>query len=167
MERDNTQIPQIASTPHDHQACIASALEIASQRCKEQGVRLTPLRKQVLELVWQSHKPLGAYELMEMLSGSNQKRIAPPTIYRALDFLLNQGLIHRITSLNAFTGCCASDPHSNSAFFICQNCQIAIEMDQQTLQGAIDNSAHQAGFSVASAALEVVGLCRNCQEPAS
>ena len=141
-------------------------MKIAEKRCKEQGVRLTKLRRQVLELIWQSHRPLGAYDLLDMLSGSNQKRIAPPTIYRALEFLQQQKLVHRIATLNAFTGCGATSAHANSAFLICQRCQIAIEMEQSELQLAINIGAEQSGFSVSSANIEVLGLCSSCRQQA-
>jgi Fur family zinc uptake transcriptional regulator len=73
--------------------------------CAQKGLRLTALRRRVLELVWQSHKPLGAYDILAVLSEQDGRRAAPPTVYRALDFLLENGLVHRISSLNAFVGC--------------------------------------------------------------
>lgn len=154
----------IAFQKHNHAICIENAMDIADQRCKDQGVRLTQLRRRVLELIWQSHKPLGAYDLLDMLSGASQKRIAPPTIYRALDFLQQQRLVHRIASLNAFIGCCASDPHLNSAFLICQQCEVAIELEQTAIQLAIEATGKHSGFSVISTAVEVVGLCPGCLE---
>jgi len=89
----------LACTPHDHDHCVSHALAEADSLCARQGVRLTALRKRVLELVWQSHRPLGAYDILAVLSEQDGRRAAPPTVYRALDFLLENGLVHRIASL--------------------------------------------------------------------
>ena len=89
---------------HDHDHCIETALGDAESVCIERGVRLTVLRKRVLEIVWQSHRPLGAYAILDVLAADG-RRAAPPTVYRALDFLQENGLVHRIASMNAFVGC--------------------------------------------------------------
>src|SRR3546814_13298582 len=97
-------ITPLASRPHDHSHCVHTALSEADAICARQGLRLTALRKRVLELVWQSHRPLGAYDILAVLSEQDGRRAAPPTVYRALAFLLENGLVHRIASLNAFIG---------------------------------------------------------------
>ena len=89
---------------HDHLDCVRAAVSRAQDLCRRRGARLTPLREHVLELVWCSHAPIGAYQLLERLADT-RGRVAPPTIYRALDFLSREGLIHRIVSLNAYVGC--------------------------------------------------------------
>ncbi len=139
----------------------------AQNLCLQKRVRLTELRKQVLELIWQSHKPLGAYTLMDMLSESSSRRVAPPTVYRALEFLLEQRLIHRINSLNAYIGC--PDPYSQhqNHFLICRQCGIASECDNQMLSEQIGKAGQAAGFSVENQCLEIVGLCPNCTSEAS
>ncbi len=155
---------------NNHQHCINTALAIAESVCKEQGVRLTPLRKQVLLLVWQSHKPLGAYDLIDMLAETEQRRIAPPTVYRALEFLLEQGLIHRINSLNAYVGC--SDPHlhqepqqaTTNYFFICSQCHDSQEVIDPKLAKHIVESGKQFQFTPQQQWLEVIGLCKQCQQ---
>lgn len=152
----------LACSHHDHGHCISDALDAARQLCLSRGVRLTDLRLQVLELIWQNHKPLGAYTLMEMLSQANTRRVAPPTVYRALDFLLEQGLIHRINVLNAFIGCPSPDTKHQSHFLICRNCGIAMELDQPELNEQILAVAKKVGFKVETQALEVSGLCANC-----
>lgn len=86
----------LASRPHDHSHCVHTALSEADTLCTQKGLRLTALRRRVLELVWQSHKPLGAYDILGVLSEQDGRRAAPPTVYRALDFLLENGLVHRI-----------------------------------------------------------------------
>lgn len=149
--------------PHDHNACIAAALERAEARCAERGTRLTELRAQVLRLIWQNHTPLGAYTLMEMLAKASTRRVAPPTVYRALDFLLDEKLIHRINSLNAFIGCPHSHQEHASHFLICENCHIAIELDDAELNKRLMSVAESAGFKVRSHSVELLGRCPNCQ----
>jgi Fur family zinc uptake transcriptional regulator len=152
-----------ACSHHNHGHCISDAIASARQLCDERGVRLTNLREQVLGLVWQSHKPLGAYTLMEMLAQASTRRVAPPTVYRALDFLLDEGLIHRINSLNAFIGCPSPTQKHQSHFLICQKCDVAVELDSAQLNQSIFDAAANAGFSVASYSVEINGLCPSCQ----
>jgi len=155
-----------ACSHHNHGHCISDAIASARQLCEQRGVRLTSLREQVLELVWQSHKPLGAYTLMEMLAQASTRRVAPPTVYRALDFLLDEGLIHRINSLNAFIGCPSPNQKHQSHFLICQNCNVAVELDNSQLNQSIFDAAANAGFSVTSHSVEINGLCPGCQKNA-
>jgi Fur family zinc uptake transcriptional regulator len=158
----------IAFEQHNHQRCIRQAISDAKTLCEQRKIRLTSLREQVLTLLWNSHKPLGAYQLLEMMqqqnrAGGNDKPLAPPTVYRALDFLVEQGLAHRISSLNAFIGCCAPSTGHNSHFFICSQCHNAIEMISQPISAAINQCANDAGFAVGSEAVEVLGTCSQCQ----
>jgi hypothetical protein len=95
----------------------------------------------VLELVWQSHKPLGAYDILAVLSEQDGRRAAPPTVYRALDFLLENGLVHRIASLNAFIGCSHPEHAHQGQFLICRECHAAIELEQKSISDAIIASA--------------------------
>jgi Fur family zinc uptake transcriptional regulator len=165
-----TMASKSAFTSHNHQHCVKDALATAEQLCLGKGVRLTPLRSQVLQLVWSSHKPLGAYALMDLLKqaqterGDNIKPVAPPTIYRALDFLLEHGLVHRINSLNAFIGCSEPNKNHSGQFFICSDCQNTEEILSSSLSKAISSSAKVAGFTVEREVIEIVGLCPQCQE---
>lgn len=159
---NHTSAP-IACSHHNHMHCISDAMAAARQLCSERGVRLTALREQVLSLVWQSHKPLGAYTLMEMLALASTRRVAPPTVYRALDFLLEEGLIHRINSLNAFVGCPSPTQKHQSHFLICQSCGVAVELDNPSLNQYLSVCAKDAGFSVISHSVEICGLCSACQ----
>jgi Fur family zinc uptake transcriptional regulator len=155
--------PPLASRPHDHSRCVSHALAEAETLCARQGSRLTALRKRVLELVWQSHKPLGAYDILGVLSEEDGRRAAPPTVYRALDFLLEHGLVHRIASLNAFVGCNRPEHTHQGQFLICRHCHAAIELEQVAISDAIVASARDVGFSVESQMVEVVGLCAGCR----
>jgi Fur family transcriptional regulator, zinc uptake regulator len=127
------------------------------------GLRLTALRRRVLELVWQSHKPLGAYDILGVLSEQDGRRAAPPTVYRALDFLLENGLVHRIASLNAFVGCNHPEHAHQGQFLICRECHAAIELEQKSISDAIIKSAGDVGFRVEGQTVEVVGICSGCQ----
>lgn len=149
---------------HDHERCIHNAIRQAHLICEKRGVRLTKLRKQILELVWQSHSPLGAYDLMEMLEKNTERqRVAPPTVYRSLDFLLEQGLIHKIHSQNTFVGRSSPSQKHNDALFICDKCGFTEEIRSTTIQQAINLSASQNRFTVNKQVLEVIGLCEHCR----
>jgi Fur family zinc uptake transcriptional regulator len=154
----------LACCDHDHTHCISDAIAAAHALCAERSVRLTPLRQQVLELIWESHKPLGAYQLMDMLALASTRRVAPPTVYRALDFLLEQGLVHRINGLNAFIGCPAPGKKHQSHFLICRHCGVAVELNAAALTMNIQLAARNAGFSVESHSVEVMGACPACSQ---
>ncbi len=151
-----------APVSHDHTACVTDALAQAEALCQSRGLRLTELRRAVLELVWGSHKPIGAYDLLEELS-KQRGRVAPPTVYRTLDFLLTHGLVHRIESLNAFVGCTTGpdQPH-NSSFLICTDCGRAAELDDPRIGAAIDETIQESGFRVRRRTIEVAGRCPDC-----
>ncbi len=148
---------------HNHDHCLEGALDRAAALCGERGVRLTPLRRRVLELIWSGHKPLGAYEILDILRTERQGS-APPTVYRALDFLLQHGLVHRIESLNSFVGCPNPDSHHGGQFLICRSCGMAGELNDSRIDDAIFKSAAKAGFSVGRRTIEIEGLCPHCQD---
>jgi Fur family zinc uptake transcriptional regulator len=154
---------QDALSPHNHNHCIDQALTQARSLCEQQGVRLTAIRKRVLELVWQSHKPVGAYDLLPALAedGFNS---APPTVYRALDFLLELGLVHRISSLNAFTGCTNPGHQHPSCFFLCRQCGIAQELDSAAVSRLSAEVEQSLGVTVEHQITELSGLCPKCTE---
>lgn len=150
---------------HDHGRCILQALEAAEAECRRRGARLTDIRRRVLELVWQSHAPVGAYALLERLSRDGHAA-APPTVYRALDFLLAHGLIHRIEHLNAFIGCAHPDCAHAGQFLLCRECGAAAEMDDPAIARAVEEGARRLGFSVTRQMIEIEGLCPACREKA-
>ncbi len=150
---------------HNHEHCKQHAMESAREICLARGVRLTDIRAQVLELVWQSHRPIGAYTILELVSAASAKRVAPPTVYRALDFLLEQGLIHQIKSLNAFLGCPTPHlPHNHQRYFlICKQCGNTQEILDEQLSKQIKELALKVGFTVKTESLEVTGICSACE----
>ncbi len=146
---------------HDHGACVAGALAAAEDCCARQGARLTPLRRRVLELVWEGHGPVGAYALLDILKAEGLATAAP-TVYRALDFLLDQGLVHRIERLNAFVGCPHPDGGHGGQFLICTQCGLVAEINAAAISQAIADQASRLGFSVTGQTIEVEGLCPSC-----
>lgn len=147
---------------HDHGACIDGALKRAEQICRERGMRLTPIRRLVLESIWQGHKPVGAYEILDQIREGG--RVDPPTVYRALGFLLEGGLIHRIESLNAYTGCrIPGDDHAGQ-FLICASCRNLIEIDDPVITETISRQVARLGFQVERQMIELQGVCPACQK---
>ncbi len=146
---------------HDHRTCIEEALSQAESLCRTRGVRLTPLRRRVLAIIWESHAPLGAYDALERMNAGGERN-APPTAYRALDFLLKHGLIHRIESLNAFVGCAMPGDAHKAQFFICRDCGTVAETHSEKIGEAIEASATQAGFQVDTPVVEISGQCPEC-----
>jgi len=148
---------------HDHEVCIESAFEQAEALCQERGARLTPLRKRVLEIIWESHAPLGAYDVLQRMNAEGGRN-APPTVYRALDFLLKHGLIHRIESQKAFVGCAMSADAHHALFFICRDCGNVAETHSEAIGAAIEASATRAGFLVETPVMEISGRCQECHD---
>lgn len=146
---------------HNHQACIADALADARAICLRQNARLTATRERVLELIWQSHRPLGAYDVLGMLAQDGHNA-APPTVYRALDFLQQHGLVHRIASLNAFIGCTHAGTRHQGMFLICYRCGNVLELSAPAVSDAINHAAFDVEFQPDSIAIEVSGFCPGC-----
>lgn len=142
---------------------MRAALDAATQQCERHGVRFTALRRRVLELVWTSHEPVGAYALLDILKAEGHAA-APPTVYRTLDFLIEQGLVHRLERLNAFVGCPRPDESHSAHFLICTDCGRATELHDATeLDLAVQKAASSLGFTVTRRTVEVEGLCPDCQ----
>ncbi|MDP2904218.1 MAG: transcriptional repressor [Methylovulum sp.] len=148
---------------HDHQKCVNKALSTAEQLCVERGVQLTSIRHQVLALIWESHKAVKAYDLLDRLKPLQQSA-KPATIYRALDFLIGQGLIHRVESLNAFVGCRCSGHQHEQLLLICKNCQEVEERTATKVMQALSEEFAQAGFIAHSKAIEIHGICAKCTD---
>ncbi len=151
---------------HDHDACADRVVRVARAVCRRRGVRLTSQREKVLDVLAQSHQPMGAYDILDRLADAG-KRPAPITVYRALDFLLQQGLAHRIESRNAFVACMAGDKvHDTTVFLICRACGNVGEAPAEGVGAAIDRVAREAGFAPDLTVVEIEGLCAHCAGPA-
>lgn len=159
-EKSGTQFPR---DEHDHAHCVASAMETASSICRKRGLRFTPQRRRVLELVWNSHKPVGAYDILDRLNRDGAK-VAPPTVYRALEFLIEADLVHRLDSLNAFVGCPDPDTPHTGQFLICGQCRSVAELDASDIDDLVRQRAAQLGFTAVRQTLEIEGICQNCSE---
>lgn len=149
-----------ASESHNHQACVSGALAAAETLCADRGARLTALRRRVLELVWSRHRPLGAYAILAELQ--QEGPTAPPTVYRALEFLVDQGLVHRVNSLNAYIGCTRPQQTHSGFFLICAHCGDLAELVDETVSETLAQSAHRHGFTVQKQTVELMGLCPRC-----
>jgi Fur family transcriptional regulator, zinc uptake regulator len=147
---------------HDHDRCTSDAMAVAEARCSGRGQRLTPIRRDVLGALLTSHRPLGAYEIMERVAPSGP-RPAPITVYRALEFLRENGLVHRIESRNAFVACV----HSHAAgdlvvFLICERCGTVGEASSSEVASTVKSAAHAVGFTPKSPVIEISGICTHC-----
>ena len=171
---------------------IADRISAAKTQCQSQGVRFTALRQQVYELILKANRPIGAYDLITELQQArhNQKQsdsskqnatnhnvnnknaankdkanknVAPPTVYRSLEFLLQQGLIHQLTSMNAYIPCCHPRSQHNAAFFICEVCERVQECSSLPVQEVLTYAKEDVGFMVSQSVIEMRGTCRSCQ----
>lgn len=149
---------------------VEAMLDAADAACAAHGARLTPLRRQVLGLVLESDQPIGAYALLDRLKES-RSGAAPPTVYRALEFLLERGFVHKVERLNAFIGCrSATAPHDHDdhdhahtvQFLICGKCGRVQELEDESVRSALANAASRAGFAPGRMTVEVEGVCRDC-----
>jgi Fur family zinc uptake transcriptional regulator len=134
----------------------------AAAQCESRGARLTELRREVLGLILEAPGPTGAYELLDRLR-ARRGGAAPPTVYRALDFLLAQGFVHKVERLAAFVGCLEDAGHDHAAqFLICRACGRVREIEDAALAAALAAAAARAGFAVGRATIEAEGLCESC-----
>ncbi len=148
---------------HDHKRCAVAALARAEQLCRERGVRLTEIRRQVLEVIWSGHRPLGAYDILAILANRRGGKPQPPTVYRALEFLQEQGLVHRVQSLNAFVGCPLPEEHHSCQLLLCRACGDAAELVEEAGLTRLRADAEATGFKVEGVMVELTGLCPACQ----
>jgi len=142
---------------------VPAALDEAEAACESRGLRLTPIRRQVLEALYANHRPASAYDLIDALATGGDKRHAPVTIYRALDFLLENGFVHRLESRNAFIACPFSHkPGEPVVFLICERCGSVGEIAAPTITQSLIDEARKTGFSPRMTVVEMTGTCANC-----
>ncbi|OLF36721.1 MULTISPECIES: transcriptional repressor [unclassified Psychrobacter] len=154
---------------------VTERLETAKAQCRLRGVRFTPLRQQIYALILQANKPIGAYDLITELQQMRtttradnakapaRKNVAPPTVYRSLEFLLGEGLIHQLTSINAYVPCCHPRDEHTAAFLICEVCQRVQECSSLPVQEMMSFAEQDAGFMVSRSVIEISGRCQSCQ----
>lgn len=152
-----------AFAPHDHQDCVQSALKRAEDLAKDKGLRLTPVRRRTLEILLERHGAMGAYEVLERLAEDGFGH-QPPVAYRALDFLVENGLAHRIRRLNAFLACAHPGHQAGAVFLICRGCDGVAEMPGDAVRAPLTAHAKAQGFAVERASIEALGLCETCAQ---
>lgn len=150
---------------HDHAHCKGDVLARAETLAAERNVRLTPVRKRTLEILLEAHRAIGAYDVLQRLAAEgfgNQ----PPVAYRALEFLVENGLAHRIRRLNAFTACMHPGTAHSPAFLICRTCDAVAEAAAAPVHAALQTAATALGFSIERTNIEALGLCPGCRSAA-
>ena len=139
-------------------------IALAVSICEGRGVQMTELRRRVLELLWTSGRPTSAYQLIEAVRARDSRPVAPPTVYRALHFLMAQGLVSRIESLNAYVPCVHPERDHDCLFFICNGCQASVELEDPRIGGLLSEDAASLGFVATRCTVEIKGTCARCAE---
>lgn len=147
--------------PHDHAACARDAMKAANTRAEQAGARMTPVRRRTLEILLESHRAMGAYEVLDRLAAEGFGK-QPPVAYRALEFLVEHGLAHRVQRLNAFAACLSPGHDHAPAFLICRACNRVAESDAPQVRAALIRTASAQGFAVERSTIEALGLCGAC-----
>jgi len=150
-----------AFATHDHSHCMGETLARAEAEAARRGARLTPVRRRTLEILLESHRAMGAYEMLDRLAAEgfgNQ----PPVAYRALEFLVENGLAHRVRRLNAFAACMHPGEAHAPVFLICRACDSVAEAPGAPVRAALDEAAAALGFTIERANIEALGLCPAC-----
>ncbi len=154
---------QIAFHSHDHACCTGDVLGYADQCARDDGLRLTPVRRRALEILLENHRAMGAYDVLERLAqdGFGDQ---PPVAYRALDFLVESGFAHKIRRLNAYAACMHPETDHAPVFMICSKCDAVAEAVAGDVGDAIRGAAKAAKFVVERMNIEVLGLCPGCAQ---
>ena len=150
-----------AFSAHDHAHCSGDVLTKADAMVAAKGLRMTPVRRRVLEILLEAHRALGAYDVLNRLATEGYGN-QPPVVYRALDFLVEHGLAHRIQRLNAFAACMHPGTVHAPVFLICRSCHVVAEADGTAVGTALQAAAGAAGFAVERSTVEALGLCPAC-----
>lgn len=151
----------IGFSDHDHSACVKNAITEAEDQCASNGLRLTPVRRKVLELLLSEHRALGAYAILDLLRDAGFGS-QPPVAYRALDFLASHGFVHKIERLNAFVACSNPGANHSPAFLICRECDAVAEAQSKPLKSVLGEAANATGFEIERTVVEAEGLCPSC-----
>jgi Fur family zinc uptake transcriptional regulator len=160
----NLARPTFPAPDHDHDRCAADALRHAEGVCERRAQKFTPIRRRVLLALLSSHRPLGAYEVIDELAKS-MPRPAPITVYRALDFLMENGLVHRIESRNAYLACAHDhDAAAMVTFLICEVCGSVGEIPDASVAQDLNAAARATGFAPKLSVVEITGTCAHCQK---
>lgn len=148
---------------HDHADCRRTAMRIAMAIAEEKGLRLTPIRARVLEILLEQHRPLGAYDILDRLRAEGHAA-QPPVAYRALDFLVSNGLAHKLERANAYAACHHAQAGHQPAFLLCKTCGKVAELDAEGSAALLRVAASGIGFAITDMVIEVDGICAKCTE---
>ena len=161
----NSAVGLLGFAQHNHSTCVSDGLATAETRCAAEGLRFTPVRRKVLELLLQNHRALGAYTILNRLreDGFGSQ---PPVAYRALDFLVANGLAHKIERLNAFIACVHPSHSHTPAFMICRLCDTVGEAQSSSGSWALGDAARATGFRIERTVVEAEGVCPACVDKA-
>lgn len=152
------------TTQHETTASPCAAyLERAETRCRERGAQLTPIRREVLALLYDSENGLKAYDLLAKFK-EQRGNATPPTIYRALDFLIEQGLVHKIERLNQFVACRHESHHLPGLFLVCPRCGKVSELQDAALMASLMQRVAEAGHSLDCQEVEISSTCPGCRQ---
>lgn len=162
MSHDHSQGQDRCTDPYHHVHDAATFVAEVERLCAQRGLRLTPIRASALNLIAQAGKPIKAYDLLDQMKATHDAT-APPTVYRALDFLLEHGFIHKLASVNAYVGCHHPGAVAHAVpFLICDRCQSATELEDELIVQSLDVRARALGFVPRAQTLEVHGICAQC-----
>ena len=162
----SSQLADQIFEPHDHAACVSQTVAAAEAKCIQDRARMTETRRKVLDFLLEEHRPLGAYAILDKL-GDGGQRAQPPVAYRALDFLIENGLAHRIESLNAYIACSNPSKCAAPTFLICQECNLVAESFAYQHESPLRTAADEMGFMIERELREVSGTCRTCHKAAA
>lgn len=146
---------------HDHESCMSGGIDRVVQTCAAKGLRLTKSRRRVMEILLSEHRAMGAYEILDQLRAEGLGS-QPPIVYRALDFLISNGFVHKIERLNAYIACSAPGDDHTPAFMICRSCDLVAEASAEGLRGQLKSTATGSGFVIERTVMEAEGLCSAC-----
>jgi Fur family zinc uptake transcriptional regulator len=150
---------------HDHHRCVETGIAAAEAHCAANGLRFTPVRRAALEILLGEHRAMGAYELLERLHAAGFGS-QPPVAYRALDFLVANGFVHKIERLNALIACAHPGASHSPAFLICRLCEAVAEAQSAPARGSLGEAARATGFQIERTVVEALGVCPTCADKA-
>ena len=157
----STALDPVGFDDHDHVHCVETAIAAAETHCAAEGLRFTPVRRAALEILLREHRAIGAYELLDRLHAAGFGA-QPPVAYRALDFLVANGFVHKIERLNAFIACAHPGEAHSPAFLICRACDAVAEAQSAPARGSLGEAARATGFKIERTVVEALGLCPTC-----
>jgi Fur family zinc uptake transcriptional regulator len=161
--RKEKSLSTLGFTSHDHTICIAGSMKAVDAFCSKSKLQLTPARRRVLEILLAEHRAMGAYDILDILRAEGLGS-QPPVAYRALDFLVKHGFVHKIERLNAFIACAHPGDAHTPAFLICRMCNSVAETVSKPSEGRLDRTARDAGFEIERTVMEAEGVCPKCSE---